>query len=208
MALGALIGKARLGLADEELVEQIKENPYRQFFIGLEAFQYSAPYDPSMMVYFRKRLPESVVNDYNARIVRHGLNVIRSASSQDDEDNDPGTGSASSGDQPALSCYEKPSPNQGTRLIDATCVPAAILHPADLSLLNEAREATENLVDAMNPRRYGHSQKVICADQIYRTRSNRAFCQRHGIRLSGPCLGCPKNDPQLVAEEMKQFADD
>jgi hypothetical protein len=25
---------------------------------------------------------------------------------------------------------------------------------------------------------------VICADQIYRTRSNRAFCQRHGIRLS------------------------
>jgi len=28
MALGALIIKARLGLTDEELVEQIKENPY------------------------------------------------------------------------------------------------------------------------------------------------------------------------------------
>jgi hypothetical protein len=79
MALGALIIKARLGLTDEELVEQIKENPYLQFFIGLEAFQYSAPFDPSMMVYFRKRLPESVVNDCNERIVRHGLNVIRSA---------------------------------------------------------------------------------------------------------------------------------
>jgi hypothetical protein len=62
MALGALIIKARLGLTDEELVEQIKENPYLQFFIGLEAFQYSAPFDPSMMVYFRKRLPEAVVN--------------------------------------------------------------------------------------------------------------------------------------------------
>ena len=35
MALGALIIKARLGLTDEELVEQIKENPYLQFFIGL-----------------------------------------------------------------------------------------------------------------------------------------------------------------------------
>ena len=57
-------------------------------------------------------------------------------------------------------------------------------------------------------RRYGHYPKVICADQIYRTRSNRAFCQRHGIRLSGPRLGRPKNDPQLVAEEKKQFADD
>ena len=38
MALGALIIKARMGLTDEELVEQIKENPCYQFFIGLEAF--------------------------------------------------------------------------------------------------------------------------------------------------------------------------
>jgi hypothetical protein len=31
MALGALIIKARLSLTDEELVEQIKENPNRAF---------------------------------------------------------------------------------------------------------------------------------------------------------------------------------
>jgi hypothetical protein len=62
MALGVLIIKARLGLTDEELVEQIKENPCLQFFIGLEVFQYSAPFDPSMMVCSRKRLPEAVVN--------------------------------------------------------------------------------------------------------------------------------------------------
>ena len=49
---------------------------------------------------------------------------------------------------------------------------------------------------------------MICADQIYRTRSNRAFCQRHGIRLSGPRLGRPKNDPELVATERRQFVDD
>jgi hypothetical protein len=57
-------------------------------------------------------------------------------------------------------------------------------------------------------RRHGHYPKVICADQIYRTRSNRAFCQRHGIRLSGPRLGRPKNDPELVAAEKQQFIDD
>jgi hypothetical protein len=57
-------------------------------------------------------------------------------------------------------------------------------------------------------RRYGYHPKVICADQIYRTRANRAFCQRHGIRLSGPRLGRPKSDPQLLAEEKKQFLDD
>ena len=57
-------------------------------------------------------------------------------------------------------------------------------------------------------RRYGYYPKVICADQIYRTRANRAFCQRHGIRLSGPRLGRPKSDPQLLAEEKKLFLDD
>lgn len=57
-------------------------------------------------------------------------------------------------------------------------------------------------------RRYGHYPEVICADQIYRTRSNRAFCRRHGIRLSGPRLGRPKNDPELVAAEKRQFIDD
>jgi hypothetical protein len=34
MAHGALIIKARLNLTDKELVEQIKENPYLQFFVG------------------------------------------------------------------------------------------------------------------------------------------------------------------------------
>lgn len=54
-------------------------------------------------------------------------------------------------------------------------------------------------------RRHGCYPKVICADQIYRTRSNRAFCRRHHIRLSGPRLGRPKKDPELLAEE-KQIA--
>jgi IS5 family transposase len=39
MALGALIIKDRLGLMDDELVEQIKDNPYLQLYLGLEAFQ-------------------------------------------------------------------------------------------------------------------------------------------------------------------------
>ena len=57
-------------------------------------------------------------------------------------------------------------------------------------------------------RRHGHYPKVICADQIYRTRANRAFCLRHGIRLSGPRLGRPKTDPELLAEEKLQLLDD
>ena len=45
-------------------------------------------------------------------------------------------------------------------------------------------------------RQYGHDPEEICADKIYRKRSNRAFCQRYGIRLSNPYLGWPMNDPE------------
>jgi putative transposase len=57
-------------------------------------------------------------------------------------------------------------------------------------------------------RRHGHYPAVVCADQIYRTRSNRAFCARHKILMGGPRLGRPKSDPVLVAEEKRQFIDD
>jgi len=56
MALGTLIIKETLGLSDIKTVEQIKENPYLQYFIGLESFQYEAPFDASMLTHFRKRL--------------------------------------------------------------------------------------------------------------------------------------------------------
>ena len=52
-------------------------------------------------------------------------------------------------------------------------------------------------------RRYGYYPKIICADQIYRTRANLTFCKQHGIRLSGPKLGRPKKNPYLAAEERK-----
>jgi len=126
MVLGALIVKTCLGLTDEELAEQIKENPYLQFFLGLESFQYLAPVDPSLIVHFRKRLPESVVNACNDRIVRHGLNVIRSSDSSDQEDNSSRNVSTTDGEQHEPST--KTQPNQGYLLIDATCVPVDIRH--------------------------------------------------------------------------------
>jgi IS5 family transposase len=102
------------------------------------------------MIYFRQRLPESVVNDCNERIVRYGLNVIRSAESEGDENDDNDSGMPSS-DQPAQAGYDKASFNQGALLIDVTCVPADLRYPTDLSLLHEAREVTEKLIDAMHP---------------------------------------------------------
>ncbi len=39
--------------------------------------------------------------------------------------------------------------------------------------------------------RTGSYPERVRADQIYRTRDNRAYCKEHGIRLSGPNLGRP-----------------
>jgi hypothetical protein len=50
------------------------------------------------------------------------------------------------------------SGNSGTLILDATAAPADIRHPSDLSLLNECRENTENMIDMLweHKRRTGH----------------------------------------------------
>ena len=42
--------------------------------------------------------------------------------------------------------------------------------------------------------RTGHYPARALVDQIYRTRENRAYCKKHGIRMSGPKLGRPKKE--------------
>jgi len=57
--------------------------------------------------------------------------------------------SAGTSDQPMPPAQKQL--NQGSLLIEATCVPVDTRHPTDLSLLNEAREMTENIIEAMHP---------------------------------------------------------
>jgi hypothetical protein len=65
MALGALIIKEKLGISDRETVEQIRENPYLQYFIGLNSYSNEAPFEASMLVHFRQRLEVGLVNKIN-----------------------------------------------------------------------------------------------------------------------------------------------
>lgn len=67
MALGALIIQKKFQYSDRELVAQITENPYLQYFIGLPGYQETAPFDASTLVFFRKRITAEMimeVNDY------------------------------------------------------------------------------------------------------------------------------------------------
>jgi hypothetical protein len=70
MALGSLIIKEKLGISDRETVEQIKENPYLQYFIGQKYYSNDTPFDASLLVRFRERINVSLVNRINQRMVQ------------------------------------------------------------------------------------------------------------------------------------------
>ena len=69
MALGALIIKEKLGVSDRETVEQIRENPYLQYFIGQSTYSNEIPFDPSLLVHFRQRISANLINKVNERLV-------------------------------------------------------------------------------------------------------------------------------------------
>lgn len=89
-----------------------------------------------MMVYFRKRLPEAVVNDCNERIVQHGLKLIRAAETDEHDQDDSQGGGGSVCDSEQIISSTKVIDNQVSLLIEATCAPVVIRYPTDLSLLN------------------------------------------------------------------------
>ena len=50
LVIGAVIIKHKLCLSDEETVEQIRENPYLQYFVELPGYQMEGPFAPSLFV--------------------------------------------------------------------------------------------------------------------------------------------------------------
>ena len=48
----------------------IQENPYLQYFCGYPGYDEKLPFDPSLMVYFRKRLTSEVLGEINEMILR------------------------------------------------------------------------------------------------------------------------------------------
>ena len=147
MALGALIIQTKFQYSDRELVEQITENPYLQYFIGLPGYQEEPPFDSSTLVLFRKRINAQMIAEANEY-------MLSSRNKKDDDDNPkPPTGGMSSGNAA--------SDNEGTLILDASCAPVNIRYPQDISLLNEAREKLETIIYRFHktyglalPRRY------------------------------------------------------
>lgn len=118
VALGALIIKERLGTSDEETVEQIRENPYLQYFLGYKVYKDEQPFDPSLFVYFRKRFRKKALFDINEAIARKALDKEKKrATKKSSKDSDDDQGSSS-------------NPNRGKLIIDKLSKQTSLLELA------------------------------------------------------------------------------
>jgi len=161
MALGALIIQNRKGLSDRELVEEVMENPYMQYFVGLQAFTQERPFDNSTVHYFRERFSVDIINEVNELIVRVA---------EESKNDGPPSDTPQQKKEAAQTSPDEQS-NEGTLLLDATCVPADIRFPTDPGLLNKTREALEEIVDVLWQPHLGAEKKP----RTYRQVARRAY---------------------------------
>lgn len=110
-----------------------------------------APFVPSLLVDIRKRMGTSVFEVFQSAIIalvedaKAKRKTMSKEKPQQDDDNEP----------PSISGEGSPdeeSQHQGKLILDATVAPQAIRYPTDLSLLNEAREFSERIIDEVYPK--------------------------------------------------------
>ena len=146
MALGALVIQHKAKLSDRNLVKEVARNPYYQYFIGLGGYQTKCPFGHGVLPELRKRFGMDFINEVNEIVVRSAKPTPEHA---DDKDGKPSANG-----------------NLGTMILDATCSPSNIRHPQDFSLLNEAREKLDGMIDRLHamvdePRRPRTYRKVL-----------------------------------------------
>jgi hypothetical protein len=141
LVLGVIIIKHIMKTDDRGVIEMIQENPYMQYFLGLEAFTYEQVMTPSLLVSIRKRIDLDVFESLTDNLITKGLKLksgvkpeeVDSDTKDDDNDDDP-----------------DPHPgNKGKLQMDATVCDADIKYPTDLDLLNESRQKAEELIDEL-----------------------------------------------------------
>ena len=129
-ALGALIIQKRMRLSDRALVKSIAENPYYLYFIGLQSFSKKCPFTATTLVGFRKRIDLELLVKLNETFLSTAETTREHKTKKAKKFSD--------------AC------NIGTMILDATCSPSSIRYPQDFSLLNEAREKTDAMIDDLH----------------------------------------------------------
>lgn len=139
LAFGALYIQASEGFTDEKTREHIQENPHLQYFCGFTNYTTEPPFDASMMVTFRKRIPADMVIQITKEVFAADAQKGEKTLVADVKDE---TDSESN-------IVVSPDNNQGTLILDATCCPQDIRYPTDIGLMNHARVLCEEIIDTL-----------------------------------------------------------
>lgn len=204
-ALGSLLIQKQLQFSDRELVEEIRENPYFQYFIGLPGYQDTIPFVPSLLVEFRKRLTAEVLEEIDlCDDLSKQLATIRTLVEQQQYMYENKVHSVPDRIVSISQPYIRPiargkakAPVEFGAKLDLSIDENGIARLERLSF--DAYNESEVFITAVEnyKSRTGHYPERVLVDQIYRNRTNRAFCSEHGIRISGPALGRPKKDNKV-----------
>ena len=217
-ALGTLIIKEYLDLSDQETVQQIRENPYMQYFLGEAGYHYDIQLDPSSLTYFRKRFAADELKQLNRKIIsQHNGEQETQAQVEGtapapapvaESANEPKTTpvTATEPNETKTEDEELASSNRGTLILDATCAPADIQYPTDVRLLHEARRKLEGMMDHLQkgrkepkPRNYRD-----VADKEYKRFARKRRPTRREIRKAlRKQLGYVRRDLEIVLAMQK-----
>ncbi|SMN12564.1 hypothetical protein SPBRAN_1890 [uncultured Candidatus Thioglobus sp.] len=126
--VGAFIIKHKLCLTDEETLLTISENPYMQFFLGLDHYQPAPLFSPTLFVEMRKKLGDQTFDEFSTTIMSVAHPAI---------------------DQEKRKGGAKETKPKGKLKIDATVADQYITYPNDLGLVNQARIKTEKVIDEL-----------------------------------------------------------
>ncbi len=129
VVIGTLIIKHMKNLSDEETIEDIRENPYCQYFLGYSSFQDRQVFAPSLFVEIRKRLGFEKLKRINDTFLGFIEEKTETDESKDKDSDD--------------------TDKKGMLIMDATAAPQDIAYPTDVGLLNESREKLEKIIDEL-----------------------------------------------------------
>jgi hypothetical protein len=174
VAVGAMIIKHLKRLADEDTVQEIRENPYLQYFLGYPEYRYDQPFAASLFVTFRRRLGEASFKELTDRFIAYVHQVQEKTkkkprSKKKDQDSDSSGGN-----------------NKGHLILDASVAPADIKYPTDLDLLNEARLKSELLIDKLytpepgkvKPRTYRRSARKAYLATVHKRKKSKKLLRK------------------------------
>ena len=176
-ALGAVIVQSILGMSDRETSKYMAENPYIQYFCGYDSFSPDNRVPHSTLCDLKKVFDGELLKKINDIFIKRQLEIRleeqkKAESEKKDKSEQDEPGKESEGSVPNKKAEpiqgetgekENPTvPQEDTKSvvtmpaskkketalsIDATCNPANAKYPIDFDLLNDARKATEAIID-------------------------------------------------------------